>query len=82
MYIRDTKIKGVQFKMGQVDYLDQLLMLGLHFGFVQHRGSIFEYGEIMGKGRNDFKAQLDDYAAEKEQLEEDIIEEAWSRKGL
>ena len=82
LYIRDVKKKGVPHNTGEIDQIDQLAMLGLHYGLVERRGAVYEYDQISVSGFDAFKAELHGFDAASGQLKDEILEAAWERKGL
>jgi len=82
LYIRDVKKKGVPHNAGEIDQIDQLAMLGLHYGLIDRRGSVYEYDQISVAGFDAFKAELFNFDAAAGQLKDEILEAAWEKKGL
>ena len=58
------------------------MMLGLHYGLIERRGSVFEYDQVQAQGADNFKAELYSFDAGRVQLKDEILEAAWERKGL
>jgi recombination protein RecA len=80
--IRNYKKKGVPYRIGEIDEVGQLMMLGLHYGLIERRGSVFEYDQVQAQGADNFKAELYSFDAGRVQLKDEILEAAWERKGL
>jgi len=82
LYVRNVTTKGREMAIGTVDELDQLFLLGLNFGLITKRGSMYEYEQINARGKVDFVNQLNEFNAERIQLREEILGAAWEKKGL